>query len=77
MVKIRMGGHGQCKFVRSQPEPLHVREDHLFWCLGDARINQHGVLACEQILKQVTFAKQRLNLVYPVIEFPGVLLFSK
>jgi hypothetical protein len=74
VIEIRVSGYRQGKFSGRQPEPVHVWKDYLCRSLGDASVNQYGVLACEQVLKQVASAEQRLNLLYAVIDFHEAVL---
>ena len=50
-------------------ERIQVREDDLLRGFRDARVDQHGVIAHQEILKKVPARKQGLDLIDVGIEF--------
>src|SRR5271157_5925667 len=69
MVHVRVRGDGERQALRGEPERIEVREDDLFRGLRDARVDQHGVIAHQEILKKVPATKQGLDLINVRIEF--------
>jgi hypothetical protein len=51
MVQVRMGCDHEGKLLGSELEPIEIRKDNLFRCLGYSRIHENDPLAKEKVLK--------------------------